>query len=200
MNKRVNLVPSPTTLYRARTGTLQLEPFHIERRHPDGYTNCEICKVNTTEDIEHFLLDCEALTSTRQYVTGLQRPYKENRETHIAEFLLFNNKINHNIIFRNRDDLQRLWQHRNSIMLQILIIILLKVYNTLYANVVTSFINELRKVPLQRLYLPQSTTMYVWNRRSNNRTHTENMSIIPTSHRTDMIRQNIRSCMGRKNN
>ena len=92
--------------------------LNIERRHTDGYTNCEICKANTTEDIEHFLLDCEALTPTRQYVTGLQRPYKENRETHIAEFLLFNNKINQNIIIRNRDDLQKLWQHRNSIMLQ----------------------------------------------------------------------------------
>ena len=90
----------------------------LERRHTDGYTNCDICKVNTTEYIEHFLLDCEALTSTMQYVTGLQRPYKENRETHIAEFLLFNNKINQNIIIRNRDDLQMLWQHRNSIMLQ----------------------------------------------------------------------------------
>ena len=41
----------------------------------------KICKSNTTEDIEHFLLDCEALTSTRQYVTGLQRPCKQNRET-----------------------------------------------------------------------------------------------------------------------
>ena len=44
------------------------------------------------------------------------------------------------------------------------------------------------------------TTMYVWNRRSNNRTHMANMSIIPTSHKTDMVRRNIRSCMGRKNN
>ena len=43
-----------TTLFRARTGTLKL---NIERRHTDGYTNCEICKANTTEDIEHFLLD-----------------------------------------------------------------------------------------------------------------------------------------------
>ena len=38
-------------------------------------------------------------------------------------------------------------------------------------------------------------TMYVWNRRSNNRTNMENMSIIPTSHRSDMVRRNIRSCM-----
>ena len=106
---------APTdTLFRARKGTLKL---NIERRHPDGYTNCEICKANTTEDIEHFVIDCEALTSTRQYVTGLQRPYKENRETHIAEFLLFNNKINQNIISRNRNDLQTLWLHRNSIIL-----------------------------------------------------------------------------------
>ena len=104
-----------TILFRARTGILKLT---IERRHTDGYTNCEICKASTTEDIEHVLLDCGALSSTSQYVIGLQRPYKENRETHIAEFLLFNNKINRNIIIRNTDDLQKLWQHRNSIMLQ----------------------------------------------------------------------------------
>ena len=47
-----------TTLFRARTGTLKL---NIERRHTDEYTNCEICKENTTEDIEHFLLDREAI-------------------------------------------------------------------------------------------------------------------------------------------
>ena len=35
---------------------------------------------------------------------------------------------------------------------------------------------------------------------SHSRTHTENMSIIPTSHRTDMVRRSIRSCMVRKNN
>ena len=68
-----------TTLFRARTGPLKI---NIERRHTDGFTNCEICKASTTEDIEHFLEDCEALTSTRQYVIGLQRPYKENRVTH----------------------------------------------------------------------------------------------------------------------
>ena len=49
-----------TTLFRARTGTLKL---NIERRHTDGYPNSDICKANTTEDIEHFLLDCEALIS-----------------------------------------------------------------------------------------------------------------------------------------
>ena len=37
-----------TTLFGARTVPLKL---NIERRHTDGYTNCEICKSNTTEDI-----------------------------------------------------------------------------------------------------------------------------------------------------
>ena len=103
-----------TTLFRARTGTLKL---NIERRHTDGHTHCEICNTNATEDIEHFLLDCETLTSTRQYIIGLQKPYKENRDDHIAEFLLFGDITNQNIISRNRDDLQKLWQHRNSIIL-----------------------------------------------------------------------------------
>ena len=35
------------------------------------------------------------------------------------------------------------------------------------------------------------TTMYLWNRRSNNRTHTAKMSSIPTSQTTDMVRRNI---------
>ena len=47
----------------------------------------------------------------------MSQDYREKRETHKAEFLLFNNKINQNIKIRNRDDLQNLWQHMNSIML-----------------------------------------------------------------------------------
>ena len=45
------------------------------------------------------------------------KPYKENRDDHIAEFLLFGDITNQNIISKNRDDLQKLWQHRNSIIL-----------------------------------------------------------------------------------
>ena len=33
--------------------------------------------------------------------------------------------------------------------------------------------------------------MYLWNRRSDNRTHTVKMSSIPTSQTTDMVRRNI---------
>ena len=83
----------------------------------DGHTHCEICNTNATEDIEHFLLDCATLTSTRQYIIGLQKTYRENRDDHIAEFLLFGDITNQNIISRNSHDLQRLWQHRNSIII-----------------------------------------------------------------------------------
>ena len=54
-----------TILFRARTGTLKL---NLERGHTDGHAHCEICNTNATDDIEHFLLDCETLTSTRQYI------------------------------------------------------------------------------------------------------------------------------------
>ena len=40
---------------------------------------------NDIEDIEHFLQDWETLTCTRQYIIGLQNPYKDNRDDHIAE-------------------------------------------------------------------------------------------------------------------
>ena len=45
------------------------------------------------------------------------KTYKENRDDYIAEFLLFGDITNQNIISRNRNDLQKLWQHRNSIIL-----------------------------------------------------------------------------------
>ena len=63
-----------TPLFRARTGTLKL---NIEIRHTDGHTHCEICNTNATEDIEYFLLDCETLTYTRQYIIGLQNHTKK---------------------------------------------------------------------------------------------------------------------------
>ena len=47
----------------------------------------EYSKANTTEDIEHFLLDCEALTSTRQYVTGLQRLYEHTLEYKYLDYI-----------------------------------------------------------------------------------------------------------------
>ena len=63
---------SSVTLFRARTGTLKL---NWERRHTDGHTICDLCKMNLIEDIHHFLLECTAITVTRKNILGLQRPY-----------------------------------------------------------------------------------------------------------------------------
>ena len=92
-----------TTLFEARTGTLKLNTI---KRHNDEDTKCNLCD-HTNEDLEHFLLDCEALTSTRNNIPALQRPYNENRNQILANFLLFNEESD-DIIDRNKNDLQKL--------------------------------------------------------------------------------------------
>ena len=103
---------SSVTLFRARTGTLKL---NWERRHTDGHIICDLCKMNLIEDIHHFLMECTAITDTRKNILGLQRPYLEDEDRTIAEFLLFGYKTEETI-YRNRDDLQKLWQHRSKII------------------------------------------------------------------------------------
>ena len=103
-----------TTLFEARTGTLKLNTI---KRHNDEDTKCNLCD-HTNEDLEHFLLDCEALTSTRNNTPALQRPYNENRNQIMANFLLFNEESD-DIIDRNKNDLQKLWQQRFTLMQQL---------------------------------------------------------------------------------
>ena len=103
-----------TTLFEARTGTLKLNTI---KRHNDEDTKCNLCD-HTNEDLEHFLLDCEALTSTRNNIPALQRPYNENRNQIMANFLLFNEESD-DIIDRNKNDLQKLWQQRFTLMQQL---------------------------------------------------------------------------------
>ena len=78
------------------------------KRHTNGETSCELCGYHY-ENSEHFLLHCTALQETRKNVIGLQQPFKEGIAETIFDFLLFK-KNSKEII--NRDDLQRLLQHR----------------------------------------------------------------------------------------
>ena len=48
-------------------------------------------------------------------VIGLQQPFKESIDETISDFLLFKEN-SEEIINRNRDDLQKLWQHRLKII------------------------------------------------------------------------------------
>ena len=100
-----------TTLFEARTGTLQLNDT---KRHTNGETSCELCGYHY-ENCEHFLLHCTALQETRKNVIGLQQPFKESIDETISDFLLFKEN-SEEIINRNRDDLQKLWQHRLKII------------------------------------------------------------------------------------
>ena len=100
-----------TTLFEARSGTLRLND---RNRHTRGDTRCPLCN-HEYEDLEHFLLMCDSLKSTRMKIIGLQRPHYEDHEITIAQFLLFN-ESNEECIMRNRDDLQKLWNHRYAIM------------------------------------------------------------------------------------
>ena len=102
---------SSVTLFGARTGTLKL---CWERRHTDGHTLCDLCKMNLIEDLHHFLMECRSITDTKN-ILGLQRPYQEYKDRIIAEFLLFGHTTD-GMICRNWDDLQKLWQHRSKVL------------------------------------------------------------------------------------
>ena len=103
---------SSETRFRARTGALRL---NWERRRTDGYTICDLCKMNLIEDVHHFVMKCPAISGTRKSILGLQRPYQEDKDRTIAEFILFDHKTEE-IICMNLDDLQKLWQHRSKIL------------------------------------------------------------------------------------
>ena len=75
------------------------------------HTICDLCKLNLIEELHHFLMECPAITDTRNNILGLQLPYQEDNDRTIAEFLLFGHTTE-GMIYRNRDDLQKLWQHR----------------------------------------------------------------------------------------
>ena len=53
-----------TTLFEARSGTLRLNDRH---RHTRGDTRCPLCN-HEHEDLEHFLLMCDSLKSTRMKI------------------------------------------------------------------------------------------------------------------------------------
>ena len=53
--------------------------------------------MNLIEDIHHFLMECTAITNTRKNILGLQRPYLEDEDRTISEFLLFGHKTEETI-------------------------------------------------------------------------------------------------------
>ena len=103
-----------TTLFEARTGTLKLNTL---KRHNDEDATCKLYE-HQNENLEHFLLDCDALDTTIRNMLAPQRPYNENKNLIMANFLLFN-EDNEATIERSTNDLQKLWQQRYALMQQL---------------------------------------------------------------------------------
>ena len=99
MNKICITPASSVTLFRARPGTLKL---NWERRHTDGHTICDLCKMNLIEDLHHFLMEGTSITDTRKNILGLHRPsmiksYIQNRRARVV----IDNNRSKNILLRH---------------------------------------------------------------------------------------------------
>ena len=93
--------------YRARANTLPLEN---RKRFQDQDTTCKICQ-KESEDILHFLLECEAYTKERSKIIELQRPYMEDKERIVGEFLFEEKNL-----FNKKKTLETIWKIRKDKM------------------------------------------------------------------------------------
>ena len=66
---------------------------------------------NGTEDIYHFILDCDKLTEVRNTIYSLQRPYDEDKNQTLKEFL-FNEGQDEDDVERRKIQLLKLWKAR----------------------------------------------------------------------------------------
>ena len=92
--------PESTVWFRARTNSLMLGD---RNRHLGQGTECFMCG-HETEDLRHFVLDCEHLENIRGTLTGLQRPRMEDWKEVLGEFLYGEGRTS------NRGELYRLWR------------------------------------------------------------------------------------------
>ena len=95
--------PSSILLYKARTNYL---PLNDRNRFTGDSTMCKLCNV-TTEDLEHFFLDCPIYNDIRLIM--LQRPHIENKHRILSDFL-----FNEDTIVENKEVLQSLWKMRKQ--------------------------------------------------------------------------------------
>ena len=102
-----------TVMMRARSDTLRLgwREFGTEQAQ-----TCSLCN-NGVETLEHFIMDCPALESTRTTCKKLQRPREEDRDKIINAILLLDKEDR--CIEEYTDVIKELWMRRASILKQI---------------------------------------------------------------------------------
>ena len=70
---------------------------------------------NECETLEHFILECELYSELRRSYKFLQQPYIENKDSILANVLIFRECDNLNIEIR-KDLLLQLWRKRQEKM------------------------------------------------------------------------------------
>ena len=123
MTTRTALTAASVTLFRVSTNTLLLVLGNgIKGKYQGGDIIFELCK-SEAEDICNisYIGVHAALNETRKHIIILQQPYKnlkeDQEETLIADLLIFRHH-NEETIIRNRDDLYKLYKHRNKLLSQ----------------------------------------------------------------------------------
>ena len=94
-------------MIKARTNCLELNWRKIYQMKDD---TCPMCN-RETETLEHFLLLCHSYDDLRAQHIFLQRPYNENTDDIISQFLLMQNVDE---IERKKELLQKMWRRRGK--------------------------------------------------------------------------------------
>ena len=96
--------PSSIILYKARTNCLPLN----DRKQFTGENTMYILCDETIETIEHFILKFPAYNDIRKRSIALQRPYIENAQKIVGDFLFNEDTMN-----ENKDILYTIWRKRD---------------------------------------------------------------------------------------
>ena len=99
--------PKYNLLYKMRSNTLNLE---IRKRHVGGPTLCKLCE-SADEDMNHFLIHCRSLATTRQEIRELQSPVMEDEDYVIGDILFREVEME-----RRLDVIARMWNQRGKII------------------------------------------------------------------------------------
>ena len=90
--KIYNNTPSSIILYKARMNCL---PLNDRKGFTGENTTCILCD-EIIETLEHFILECPAYNDVRKRSMALQRPYIENTQKIVGDFLFTEDTMNGN--------------------------------------------------------------------------------------------------------
>lgn len=99
--------PSSIILYKARSGTLQLND---RKRHTNGEVKCTLCG-HEYEDLKHFILVCPSTNNERTKAKELQQPYQEDEIEIMGDYLFKEENLQ-----EKKEILYKMWKKRELII------------------------------------------------------------------------------------